>query len=449
MADRIVKPDTGNDLVLQNDDASAKIEINEDGSIPVTGTFDVSSATLTTSSAQKTAIVDGGKGNLTKSDVGLSNVTNDAQVPASGGTFSGNLDVASATGGVLTLKSTETSIIAADEKFGQIQFYSSDTSAGSTGVFAKIDSASNRIFDGDNASGMNLRFFTGDKGDGAGSPPERMRIDSSGNVGIGTPSPNRQLNVENTIANLGGVIGLTSSDSSTSGTCGIIHFGNSTDSSIASINGIADGANDAGALLFKTEATGGAIEERMRIDSSGNLKFNSGFGSVGTAYGCRAWVNFRGTTQSGTATASGLVSGQYTATVTSATQFTVVYSSTTYTINTSGNHAIAGGVVGKSEGVDLTVSGTTVTIDTQIRASGNVSSITDNGVGNYTVNFTTQMPDINFSTVGSTIGTQHASFATFVCGQNAPNTTSTVKVQVRNHSGTQYDHDVVNVAVFR
>ena len=85
----------------------------------------------------------------------------------------------------------------------------------------------------------------------------------NGNVGIGTTSPSRQFTVENTIANSGGVIGLTSSDSSTSGTCGIIHFGNSTDSSIASINGIADGANDAGALLFKTEATGEAIEERI------------------------------------------------------------------------------------------------------------------------------------------------------------------------------------------
>ena len=32
-----------------------------------------------------------------------------------------------------------------------------------------------------------------------------------------------------------------------------------------------------------------------------------------------------------------------------------------------------------------------------IRASGNVSSITDNGVGNYTVNFATAMPDTNYS----------------------------------------------------
>ena len=41
---------------------------------------------------------------------------------------------------------------------------------------------------------------------------------------------------------------------------------------------------------FKTGGT-----DRAQIDSSGNLKFNSGFGSVVTAYGCRAWVNFNGT----------------------------------------------------------------------------------------------------------------------------------------------------------
>jgi hypothetical protein len=35
-----------------------------------------------------------------------------------------------------------------------------------------------------------------------------------------------------------------------------------------------------------------------------------------------------------------------------------------------------------------------------IRASGNVSSIIDNGVGDWTVNFTTAMPDANYSIGG-------------------------------------------------
>jgi hypothetical protein len=39
-----------------------------------------------------------------------------------------------------------------------------------------------------------------------------------------------------------------------------------------------------------------------------------------------------------------------------------------------------------------------------IRASGNVSSITDNGTGDYQVNFTTAMPDANYSAVGTNSG---------------------------------------------
>jgi hypothetical protein len=69
----------------------------------------------------------------------------------------------------------------------------------------------------------------------------------------------------------------------------------------------------------------------VSITSSQLLQFDSGYGSVATAYGTRAWVNFNGT-------------------------------------------------------------GTVA-----IRASGNVSSITDNAVGDYTVNFTSAMPDANYS----------------------------------------------------
>tara|TARA_R100001509_G_scaffold162982_1_gene136084 strand:- start:118 stop:600 length:483 start_codon:yes stop_codon:yes gene_type:complete len=36
-----------------------------------------------------------------------------------------------------------------------------------------------------------------------------------------------------------------------------------------------------------------------------------------------------------------------------------------------------------------------------ITASGNVSSLTDNGTGNYTINFTTAMPDANYCAVAS------------------------------------------------
>lgn len=64
-----------------------------------------------------------------------------------------------------------------------------------------------------------------------------------------------------------------------------------------------------------------------------------------------------------------------------------------------------------------------------IRASGNVSSITDNGTANYTVNFTTAMPDANYCIVAS--GTNAESSGPYVLVPNtyadveyAPTTTS-------------------------
>jgi hypothetical protein len=120
-----------------------------------------------------------------------------------------------------------------------------------------------------------------------------------------------------------------------------------------------------------------------QFDSSANFKFNSGYGSVATAYGCRAWVNFNGT-----------------------------------------------GVVA-------------------IRGSANVTSITDNGAGNYTVNFTTAMPNANYSAV--------ASGQRLMTGDNAADRTMMVQDfatgsfridSVASALGA-FDAEVVCAAVFR
>jgi hypothetical protein len=114
-------------------------------------------------------------------------------------------------------------------------------------------------------------------------------------------------------------------------------------------------------------------------NGSGDLQMNSGYGSVATAFGCRAWVNFNGT-------------------------------------------------------------GTVA-----IRASGNVSSITDNGTGNYTVNFTTAMPDANYSTqIGSNA---------FVSNDGVFNRTLLIassSVQTLHYENNSIvDTDQMSVAVFR
>jgi hypothetical protein len=109
-------------------------------------------------------------------------------------------------------------------------------------------------------------------------------------------------------------------------------------------------------------------------DSSGNLSFNSGYGSVATAYACRAWVNFNGT-------------------------------------------------------------GTVA-----IRASGNVTSITDNGTGDYTVNFTNAMPDANYSAVAQSSDVQIELVSTAV---------GSSRVRTSNSTGTVSDASIVCAAIFR
>lgn len=61
-----------------------------------------------------------------------------------------------------------------------------------------------------------------------------------------------------------------------------------------------------------------------------------------------------------------------------------------------------------------------------IRASLNVSSITDNGVGDYTVNFTTAMPDANYILIGS--GDNNASASGVLRQANATKTASACRI---------------------
>jgi hypothetical protein len=118
---------------------------------------------------------------------------------------------------------------------------------------------------------------------------------------------------------------------------------------------------------------------------SGDFKMNSGYGSVATAYGCRAWVNFNGT-------------------------------------------------------------GTVA-----IREDGNVTSITDNGTGDYTINFTTTLPDANYCanlSVAETSG--GAAAVSGIYATSAAPTSSAIRVLcVGNASDSLADTAFYNVAIFR
>jgi hypothetical protein len=82
-----------------------------------------------------------------------------------------------------------------------------------------------------------------------------------------------------------------------------------------------------------------------------------------------------------------------------------------------------------------------------IRASGNVSSITDNGTGDYTVNFTTAMPDANYALTGA--GGNDGEIFSYRDFTSFPPTTTAVRVAVTNSAGTRVDSTGVPLAIFR
>jgi len=85
-----------------------------------------------------------------------------------------------------------------------------------------------------------------------------------------------------------------------------------------------------------------------------------------------------------------------------------------------------------------------------IRASFNVSSITDNGTGNYTVNLSTAMPDASYAiTVGSgSPGTRDGS--AYSPATSSPTTSAfTIRTWGSNASDTNVDPTYVLAAIFR
>jgi hypothetical protein len=89
-----------------------------------------------------------------------------------------------------------------------------------------------------------------------------------------------------------------------------------------------------------------------------------------------------------------------------------------------------------------------------IRDSFNVSSITDNGTGDYTVNFTTAMPNANYSAVATIqeSGGNFSSVATITNSSIASPTTSAVRFTTfgwtGGSTGLNFDPPIVNVSIF-
>ena len=75
-----------------------------------------------------------------------------------------------------------------------------------------------------------------------------------------------------------------------------------------------------------------------------------------------------------------------------------------------------------------------------IRDSGNVSGITDNGTGDYTVNYTSTMPDANYTVFVSNIGSSSNNYWSFAASYGGSSVTnSSCRFVLIHHAGSQND----------
>ncbi|WP_339340190.1 hypothetical protein, partial [uncultured Oceanicoccus sp.] len=101
---------------------------------------------------------------------------------------------------------------------------------------------------------------------------ERMRIDSAGNVAIGTTSPDTKLQIENGSISVGS---STNTNSTNTLIAGYGYILSGTKYGNTSIRSTYSNSNNSASLEFYTASSGTATAERMRIDSSGNVGVNT------------------------------------------------------------------------------------------------------------------------------------------------------------------------------
>ena len=206
-------------------------------------------------------------GLLVQGKVGIGTTSPDEKLHVSEGKLL--VDITNSVGSELTLKNNAVNQFSADKNYHEINFITSNTSSDTAGGYIRIKA-------GQEASGNNnssyLSFWTAPN---AGAVSEKLRIDSSGNVGIGTTSPNQDgFGSSATVLSIkaktsGGsanteLIGLGNNNNDQVGMVGFMS--QSATSPLATIRALRHTSDTSGKLTFDT-----AGDERMRIDYDGNV----------------------------------------------------------------------------------------------------------------------------------------------------------------------------------
>ena len=184
--------------------------------------------------------------------------------PATELEVSNNNFTTNAAGSIITITNESQGVTAADVSLGAINFVSNDPSSGGTGVGGSLGVYSERPFDGGPAN----TYMSFHSRNGSTSA-ERMRIDSSGNVGIGNSVAsafNQRVSAPHLVVGSGSNSAGVTIYSGTSSQ-GSINFADGTTTTEQYMGGIVYVHGSDNYMVFNTNGS----SERMRITSSGNI----------------------------------------------------------------------------------------------------------------------------------------------------------------------------------